>query len=340
MRIEGNYCHDVWSNELGCFDTPYEGEQDSILLLGDSFTHMFAPFEHKWGTVMQTMLGHRVLKCGVVGYGTRQQYLKAKKIVSQLQSPPKLIIVGYFSNDLYEDYAFPSTTVQDGFLVPFNYISDMQTGIVVENTLSDRMAQVQGYEKNNRTGSSLFGALRGWWFNNSAIHAAIETARRKTGEGLSSSRPAGGVSDKDRLLSAAVYFGIGLLPEQTYPWMRNAWDVHFNSVLSFKRLADELGSKLLFVIIPTKQEVYCPEWLQSNGIDLDTPRQKLFDFLGSEQILYLDLLPHLKSYRRDGIKNTGSGKGFILAFRFALHCPGQLFDRTFSFRFYHQAGHC
>lgn len=308
IQIEGNYCHDVWSNELGCFDTPYEGEQDSILLLGDSFTHMFAPFECKWGTVMQTMLGHRVLKCGVVGYGTRQQYLKAKKIVSQLKSPPKLIIVGYFSNDLYEDYAFPSTTVQDGLLVSFKYISDMQTGIVVESTLSDRMAQVQGYEKNNRTGSSLFGALRGWWFNNSAIYAAIETARRKTGEGLSSRGPAGGGADKDRLLSATFYYSIGILPEQTYPWMRNAWDVHFNSVLSFKRLADELGSKLLFVIIPTKQEVYCPEWLQSNGIDLDTPRQKLLDFLGSEQILYLDLLPHLQSYRRDGIKTLDPEK--------------------------------
>jgi hypothetical protein len=303
MHIEGDYCYDAWSNELGCFDTPYAGEQDSILLLGDSFTHMFAPFEYKWGTVMQTMLGRRVLKCGVVGYGTRQEYLKARKIVPQLQSPPQLIVVGYFINDVYEDYAFPSSTVQDGFLVPCKHISDMQTGTVVENTLSDRMAQVQGYTKNNCSGSSLFGTFRGWWLNNSAIHAAIEKARRKTGEVLSSRAPAGGVSDKDRLLAATLYFGIAILPEQTYPWMRNAWDAHLNSVLDFKRLADGLGAKLLFVIIPTKQEVYAPEWLQSNGIDLDTPRRKLFDFFCREQILYFDLLPHFKSYRRDGIKN-------------------------------------
>ncbi len=130
--------------------------------------------------------------------------------------------------------------MQDGFLVPFNSISDMQTGIVVENTLSDRMAQVQGYKNNNSTGSSLFGILRGWWFNNSAIHAAIETARRKTKQGFSSSGPADGVSDKDQSYLAVYYFGIWTLQEKTHPWIRQAWDGHFKSMLNFKRLADEL----------------------------------------------------------------------------------------------------
>ena len=30
--------YDIWSNELGCFDEPYRGEPDFILLVGDSFT--------------------------------------------------------------------------------------------------------------------------------------------------------------------------------------------------------------------------------------------------------------------------------------------------------------
>jgi hypothetical protein len=34
-RVEFN----IWSNELGCFDRPYHGEKDYILLVGDSFTH-------------------------------------------------------------------------------------------------------------------------------------------------------------------------------------------------------------------------------------------------------------------------------------------------------------
>jgi len=39
----------LWSNELGCFDRPYEGERDYVLLVGDSYSHHFAPFERKWG---------------------------------------------------------------------------------------------------------------------------------------------------------------------------------------------------------------------------------------------------------------------------------------------------
>ena len=80
-RIENNYYYQYWSNELGCFDNPYQGEKDYVLLLGDSFAHMFAPYEDKWGTVLEKQLETRVLKCGVVGYGTRQEYIKAKKII-------------------------------------------------------------------------------------------------------------------------------------------------------------------------------------------------------------------------------------------------------------------
>ena len=39
----GSVEYDIWSNELGCFDEPYRGEEDVILLVGDSFTHCYAP---------------------------------------------------------------------------------------------------------------------------------------------------------------------------------------------------------------------------------------------------------------------------------------------------------
>ena len=70
----------VWSNSLGCFDREVEdGEDPLVLIVGDSFTWGFTPFEDKWGTVLEKNLGIRVLKCGVGGYGTRQAFIKAKK---------------------------------------------------------------------------------------------------------------------------------------------------------------------------------------------------------------------------------------------------------------------
>jgi len=302
MHIEGTYYHDVWSNELGCFDTAYQGEQDYILLLGDSFAHMFAPFENKFGTVIQTMLGRRVLKCGVVGYGTRQQYLKAKKIIAQVPTSPRLIVVGYFINDLYEDYAFPSTTVQDGFLVQLNYIPDLKNGFVVEKSSVERKHLINHYEEKTQRARSLPGDLWNWWDNSSAIHAAIKKFSRGSDASPAENMLPAATPDPSLVLSAAHYFGIAILPEETYPWIKKAWDKHFEAIFDLKRLADSLGAELLFVLIPTKQEVYVPEMCKSLGVDLDLPHNKIRDFLEQEQIACFDLLPLLKEFSRGDVE--------------------------------------
>lgn len=109
--------YDVWSNELCCFDEPYRGEQDYLLLVGDSFTHQFAPFEDMWGTQIERLLERRVLKCGVTGYGTQQEYQKAQEVIAQTRNNPGLIIVGYCLNDLDNDSWGNNLTVHQGFLV-------------------------------------------------------------------------------------------------------------------------------------------------------------------------------------------------------------------------------
>jgi hypothetical protein len=123
------FSYEVWSNELGCFDTPYHGEEDFILLIGDSFTWGHTDFEHKWGTLIEKDLNIRVLKCGVSDYGTMQEKLKLEKILRQVKRVPKLIIVGYcFENDVSDDYLFPQCTVLDGYLIDKIKINDIRTG--------------------------------------------------------------------------------------------------------------------------------------------------------------------------------------------------------------------
>ena len=128
-RVEDHYYYDFWSNELGCFDKPYNGEKDYVLLVGDSFTHMFASYEDKCGTIVENLLDVRVLKCGVVGYGTKQEYIKAQKIISKVKHPPELIIIGYFINDLTDDYVFPGITVSGGLMISTYQVSDLARGI-------------------------------------------------------------------------------------------------------------------------------------------------------------------------------------------------------------------
>jgi len=104
--------HDIWSNELGCFDKPYKGEKDYIFLAGDSFVWGFTPFESKWGTVLEEQTGTRVLKCSSLGYGITHEYLKMKKTIDMVHNTPSLIVVAYFvGNDLLDDHLFGTPPV-------------------------------------------------------------------------------------------------------------------------------------------------------------------------------------------------------------------------------------
>src|SRR5215813_10996749 len=51
---------------------------------------------------LQQYLNERVVKCGVSGYGTMQEYIKAQHVLAQLPRP-KLLIVSYFGNDAIDD---------------------------------------------------------------------------------------------------------------------------------------------------------------------------------------------------------------------------------------------
>ena len=101
--------HEVFSNELGCFDRPVklkEGEP-YILAIGDSFTWGYNPLEAKWTSIIERQKGIRVLKCGVPGTGTRYQLHNLKRLLKQLPHPPKSVIYLYDTTDFNDDFIFP-----------------------------------------------------------------------------------------------------------------------------------------------------------------------------------------------------------------------------------------
>jgi hypothetical protein len=108
----------LFSNELGCFDTPYGGEKPNILLLGDSFTWGYVRLDQNWGKVLEKNIGERVLTCGVAGFGTKQELLKAEGIVQKLATPPTTILLAYNNNDIADDTNFPNRFVYNGILIP------------------------------------------------------------------------------------------------------------------------------------------------------------------------------------------------------------------------------
>jgi len=279
LSVDNRVEFEVWSNELGCFDEPYRNESDYLLLVGDSFTHSFAPFPDKWGTQIEKLLHYRVLKCGVTGYGTKQELLKAGEIIARVRHRPRLIIVGYFWNDLSDDYSFPSLTVMDGFLVDATRYKDPKT-----NQLSKEKLE-KHYTFGDRWFSGTyplrFGEkIRYYLDQHLIVMNLINDALVRFFPGK---KNAFGESNKF------------LAFQDEPPWAREVWKRHLENLAAFKDLAAAHQARLLVVLIPTNTQVY-PFLAAHQGLDLERPNRILGGFLKSQGIDYLDLLPLMRTY--------------------------------------------
>jgi hypothetical protein len=267
---------EIWSNELGCFDRPYHGETDYILLVGDSFTHSYAPFPDKWGTQIEKLLHYRVLKCGVSGYGTKQELLKAAEIIARVHHQPRLIIVGYFWNDLGDDYSFPDLTVIDGFLVGTNRYRDPKTG---------RLPREKKYTLWDKWFSGdyplSFGEMVRYYLDQHLIVINL------INDAVMRFFPSKKIANADPSHFLAF--------QDEQPWSREVWKRHLQNLAAFKDLAAAHQAQLLVVLIPTNTQVY--PFLASRQVpDLERPNKILAQFLKVQGIDYLDLLPLMRSY--------------------------------------------
>ena len=288
------YSYPLWSNNLGCFDEPYGGEHEYALLVGDSFTEGFTRFDKKWGTILEQALGYRILKCGVGAYGTHQELLKARKIIDTIGSPPQLIVVGYYMNDLEDDYLFPALTASHGYLVTARQVVDRTTGrIGTKRVSSDEIERWERFCETPGTPPERFAWIRCFLRRESILFNAAKRLRP------TSTGPSAPVERTQESYHLAFQS-----PER-YEWVRAAWDTHLNNLREFHELAQRAGSKLVIVVIPTPEQV-SPGLLRGPDIDLELPNRILREFFERERIDYIDLLP---VFRRAALGSVSTTRG-------------------------------
>ena len=302
LTHEGNgFVYETWSNELGCFDKPYKGEDNYILLLGDSFTWGFTSFDEKWGSIIEKMLGMRVLKCGVTGYGTIQELAKLEKVSSKVSYRPRLITLGYYiGNDLEDDLLSPRLTLINGYLVDTGYV-DRSTGKIVKydkeelkTTADDLLRYGLINPPENR---KVILKFKRWLSLNSVIYNLL----RRTGSLRDVAARIGIVEpappDTQEVLAPLPF----IVPQDGSAWLDQAWHDHLMSIRLIKNAADRIGAELLVVLIPMKMQIY--DFLKAayktesdREIDWNFPNEKLKSFLEGHGIRYLDLTPIFREY--------------------------------------------
>lgn len=245
---------DVWSNELGCFDTPYTNSEPTIYLTGDSFTWGFGDFADKWGTVIQNTIGMRVLKCGVGGFGTKQELIKTTNHLEALSPKPSILIVGYLgANDVEDDALFPNYKVDRGYRVRDTRVTqDESIAYAVKRWFTIHSALYNLLKNNARP--LIIALLPESWLKRSGIAPATKTAVDTESEA--------------------------------------AYQEHLQNVLGFKLLAQKHGAKLLFVLIPSRNEL--------RQIGSARNNEHLKPFLEANDIPFIDLLPALQEAERSG----------------------------------------
>lgn len=255
--------YDIWSNELCCFDEPYRGEQDYLLLVGDSFTHQFAPFEDMWGTQIDRLLERRVLKCGVTGYGTKQEYQKAQEVIAQTRNNPGLIIVGYCLNDLDNDSWGNNLTVHQGFLVE------------VSKDLEKKYAQWQRFNLPYYP-LTFFEMIQYVLDRHSILVNMINRLN---------------LFPKRNTYLSPLEWVTFADPDAK----KDLWRSHLENLRMFKKLAAQYHANLLIVLIPLNVQVY-PFLIDWGAVDPERPNKILSRFLTQEGIPYIDLLPLFRNY--------------------------------------------
>ena len=118
MIGKGEYKYNIWGNKLGCFDDKdFNIDNGYILSIGDSTSWGYTSNNTRWNNLLEKKINYPVLSCGVSGFSTKQQLMKTKKVIIELNKMPKIIILKYsFQNDLFEDYLFPFYTFKYGQL--------------------------------------------------------------------------------------------------------------------------------------------------------------------------------------------------------------------------------
>jgi len=296
---------DIWGNELGCFDRLYLGEDPFILLVGDSFSWGYVPLEQHWGKLVEQWTGIRVLSCGVPGYGTKNAFLKARKVIERTRRRPQAIILRHCLNDPIDDYLHPRYRVVDGYSLEARSIADFSSGSIREQTedmLREKLENWRYYGLPEIPQHPRWERVKRILSESSATYRLIQPTLSELK--VAAARSLGLTTNRaGETLQAIRYADLPFRPQGELPWLDEAWRDHLAHLGAFQRWAEKNGMRLLVVLIPMREQVY-PLYSGAAPRGGEGPTRRVREFLEREKIPHVDLLPLFQRHADRGPKRS------------------------------------
>ena len=236
----GEYEYKIWGNKLGCFDDKdFDIEGGYILSIGDSSSWGYTSNDTRWNNLLEKKIDYPVLSCGVSGFSTKQELMKTKRIINELNKMPKIIILQYsFQNDLFEDSLFPFYTIKYGQLSITKEYKSYTTGEIQKINKSKLQRRIRIYLRSH---SYLYNLLDNFFY----------TLKKKNKKTVPNKK-----SIVERVNVAYPWNTINYLDPQKYDWVRLKWDNHLHNLSEFKHFADINNIILYIVYIEEIREIY------------------------------------------------------------------------------------
>ncbi len=238
----------VWSNRWGCFDQEHDIaalQSGYVYLAGDSFTWGYARYEEHFAEKLRQQSAEPLLRCGVTNTGQRHQLSKFLEVTDAIGRLPDLVVVNYVANDMADDYAFPSTTVIDGWKVP-RYELDA----------NDTIVPIGDKEIRHRLDAALAAPERSWKQRiNSTLRRYSATANMTLtalGKGTGCPRAAASRGPAEDSATAPARRGTWQLVgrQNIYPWHNQRWATpNRSALLEWQAHAQSQGYTLVVSLI-------------------------------------------------------------------------------------------
>jgi hypothetical protein len=111
----------ISSNDIGCFDhhtlAEIKAAKSYDYFAGDSFAWGYGNYAQNIPSTYEKISGRFTVKCGIIHSGQKHQFEKFQRTEKLIGHPPKRVILTFYENDVANDYAYPHTTVIEGYEV-------------------------------------------------------------------------------------------------------------------------------------------------------------------------------------------------------------------------------